>query len=186
MITDIKNDLRRLSDVQNTNFLFIKSYWFSPGFRYLLTYRICYSLKRNKIYLFFYYFFRIILHLQGIKYSMDIPLSMEIGPGFRIDHFGGIWLSPGTKIGKNCSISSNVVMGYIPRGINEGVPISIGDNVYIGPGAKILGSVTIGNDVVIGANTVVTKSIPDGVTVFGIPGRIIAHEGSENYINNKV
>lgn len=186
MIFNIKSDLKRLSDSTNGNFLFLKSYWYSPGFRYLLTFRICKYIKKNNFFGFLYYPLRLIYHLQGIKYGMNIPLSIKLGAGFRIDHFGGIWLSPDTSVGKNCSISSNVVFGYIPRGINKGVPVSIGDNVYIGPGVKILGKITIGNNVVIGANSVVTKTIPDNVTVFGIPARIVSQEGSEGYINNKV
>jgi len=184
----IKNDLYRLSDKKNKkkNLLYYRLKTM-PSFRYLVTFRLCkHYQNRKKLFRILNLFLYKILQHQGIKYAMNIPLSMDIGPGLRIDHFGGIWLSPYTKVGKNCSISCNVVFGFIPRGINKGVPISIGDNVYIGPGAKILGKVTIGNNVVIGANSVVTKSIPDNVTAFGIPARIIAKEGSEDYINNKV
>lgn len=183
----IKNDLHRMDEYENKRCLFWRVYISKPGFRYLMTYRICKYIRSRAILKHtLFYLYRTILHFQSVRFNIDIPLSMEIGPGFRVDHFGGIWLSQKTVIGRNCSISGNVAFGFIPRGINEGVPVSIGDNVYIGPGAKLLGKISVGNNVVIGANSVVTKSIPDNVTVFGVPARIVSHEGSDGYINNKV
>jgi serine O-acetyltransferase len=64
-----------------------------------------------------------------------------------------------------------------------GYPI-LGDNVYIGPGAKIIGGIKIGNNVAIGANCVVTKNIPDNSVVVGIPGRVISQDGVTGYIDN--
>jgi len=59
----------------------------------------------------------------------------------------------------------------------------IGDNVYIGPGAKIIGNIKIGNNAAIGANCVVTKDVPENGVVVGVPGRVISFEGSAGYIN---
>lgn len=59
---------------------------------------------------------------------------------------------------------------------------TIGNNVYIGPGAKIIGSVKIGDDVAIGANCVVTKDVPDHAVVVGVPGRIISYRGAAGYV----
>lgn len=73
-------------------------------------------------------------------------------------------------------------MGQANRGKNIGCPI-LGDNIYIGPGAKIVGSVKIGNNVAIGANCVVTKDIQDNAVVIGIPGKVISHEGSKDYVS---
>ena len=89
------------------------------------------------------------------------------------------------KIGKNCNISPGVNIGKANRGKNKGYP-TIGDNVYIGPGAKIIGAVKIGNNVAIGANTVVTKDIPDNACIGGVPARILSMEGAEGYVNNRV
>jgi serine O-acetyltransferase len=85
-------------------------------------------------------------------------------------------------IGRNCNISPGVILGKGNRGKNRGYP-TLGDNVYIGPGAKIVGGVKIGNNVAIGANCVVTKDIPDGSVVVGVPGRVISQKGSEGYVN---
>lgn len=91
-------------------------------------------------------------------------------------------VTPEAIIGKNCNLSQEVTIGITPRGERQGTPI-IGDNVYIGPGAKIIGNVKIRNRVAIGANCVVTKDVPDNAVVVGIPGRVIAYQGSKGYVN---
>jgi serine O-acetyltransferase len=73
--------------------------------------------------------------------------------------------------------------GQWDKGLKKGYP-TIGDNVYIGPGAKIVGAVTIGDNVAIGANCVVTRDIEADSVVVGIPGRVISGEGSVGYVEN--
>lgn len=85
-------------------------------------------------------------------------------------------------IGKNCNISHGVTIGQANRGKRKGYP-TIENNVYIGPGAKILGKVMVGNNVAVGANCVVTKDVPADSVVVGIPGKVISKEGSAGYIN---
>ena len=68
------------------------------------------------------------------------------------------------------------------RGERAGIP-TVGDNVYIGPGAKMFGKIVIGNNVAIGANAVVTRDVPENAVVVGIPARVISFEGSKGYIN---
>jgi serine O-acetyltransferase len=109
-----------------------------------------------------------------ITTGICIPFSAEIGEGFYIGHFGGIILNGKVKLGENCSIGTGVVIGTKGLG-DEGIPV-IGDDVYIGVGAKILGAVNIGNNVRIGANAVVLEHVPDNSTAVGIPARIIKKE----------
>jgi len=125
---------------------------------------------------------RIMLHHLTYKLGISIPPSTKIGSDFYIGHFGGIVINHKSVIGKNCNISQGVTLGQANRGANKGYP-SLGDNVYIGPGAKIVGAVKIGNNVAIGANCVVTKDIPDNSVVVGVPSRVISKEGSAGYIN---
>ena len=73
------------------------------------------------------------------KFGIGIPFITEIGPGFYVGHFGGIFVYPDSKIGRNCNLSQGVTIGNANRGKNKGYP-TIGDNVYIGPGAKIIGA----------------------------------------------
>ncbi len=109
--------------------------------------------------------------LMEIMTGISLPASAKIGRGLYIGHFGGIILHSDVQIGENCSIGPGVVLGTRGGG-NKGVP-HLGNNVYIGVGAKVLGGVKIGNDVKIGANAVVLEDVPDGSTVAGIPARII-------------
>ena len=94
----------------------------------------------------------------------------EIGPGLKIEHWGGVYIK--AKIGKNCRISQQVVIGHIGGFKGGGVP-TLGDNVYVGAGAKILGEVRVGSNVSIGANSVVLTDIPDNAVAVGIPAKVV-------------
>jgi len=119
-----------------------------------------------------------------VKYGIEIPREAKIGYGFWISHYGGIILNGSVVIGNNCNISQGVTIGIGGRGDKRGNPV-IGDNVYIGPGAKVFGKIRIGNNAAIGANAVVTKDVPDNATVGGIPATVINMKGSDGMINNR-
>ena len=113
----------------------------------------------------------LLFKLTEIIAGISLPASADIGKGFYVGHFGGIILHSDVKMGENCSIGPGVLIGT--RGLgNTGVPV-IGNNVYIGSGAKILGGIKIGDNVKVGANAVVLSDIPDGATAAGIPAKII-------------
>jgi serine O-acetyltransferase len=99
-----------------------------------------------------------------------IDLGSEIGKGFQLGHFGGIYIK--AKIGENCTVAQQVVIGY-KGGFSGGEVPTLGNNVFVGSGAKIIGGVKIGNNVKIGANAVVLTDIPDNCTAVGIPAKII-------------
>jgi len=111
-----------------------------------------------------------------ITTGVSLPVHTQIGPGFYIGHFGNIIVHPDTVMGDGCSISQGVTIGVL-GGEREGVP-RIGNNVYIGAGAKILGPVTIGDGAIIGANAVVLEDVPPGATAVGVPARIIRRDES--------
>jgi serine O-acetyltransferase len=160
-----------------TGALFFKSYFLIPGFNYLCWFRM--GQYKNSFLL------KYILFRKSVSYGIQIPSRTRIGKGFYVGHFGGIVISGGATIGNNCNISQNVTIGLSPRGKKKGYP-TIGDNCYIGPGAKIIGNIKIGDNVAIGANAVVTKSIPDNAVVVGVPAKIISYNGSSGYIVNRV
>jgi len=104
-----------------------------------------------------------------ITTGISVPASASIGPGFYIGHFGAIIVHPRAVMGAGCSIGQGVTIGT--QGLGKGdVPV-LGDRVYVGAGAKVLGAVTVGDDVAIGANSVVTRDLPSGVTAVGAPAR---------------
>jgi serine O-acetyltransferase len=76
----------------------------------------------------------------------------------------------------------DITLGQTKRGPRRGAP-TIGDNVYIGPGARIIGAVVVGNNVAVGANCVVTEDVPDNAVVVGVPARVVSSEGSSGYVN---
>jgi serine O-acetyltransferase len=127
-------------------------------------------------------FAKLVLRRYTFKFGIAIPYRTQIGPGFYIGHFGGITVSPDAKIGQNCNISQDVTIGRSNRGERAGAP-TVGDGVYIGPGAKLIGRISIGNNVAIGANCVVTRDVPDDAVVVGVPGRVISREGAKGYVN---
>lgn len=116
------------------------------------------------------------------KYGFCIPVSTAIGPGLYFSHWGGIVVNGGCRIGRNCNIGHGVTIGQANRGQAKGVP-TIGDRVFIGPGAKIFGGITIGSDAAIGANAVVTKDVPPAGVVVGAPCRLVSLDGSRGYID---
>lgn len=93
--------------------------------------------------------------------------TKSIGGGLRMPHLNGIYIHPGAVIGENCTILQQVTIGANEHRIDHEKAAKIGDRVYIGAGAKIIGDIVIGDDVRIGANAVVTKNIPAGMTVVG-------------------
>ena len=112
------------------------------------------------------------LHYKFVQIitGIELPCEVELGKNFVIDHFGGIVVSGYAKFGDNCRIRNGVVVGLKNLG-NLGAP-SIGNNVDIGAGAKILGPIKIGNNVLIGANAVVITDVPDNSIAVGVPAVI--------------
>lgn len=116
--------------------------------------------------------------LIRILWGIEVPRTAKIGPGFYIGHFGAIAVSGKALIGRNFNLSQSTTIGYAGHGEKAGVPV-IGDDVYIAPGARVFGRITIGNNVKIGANAVVYKDIPDNAVVALDPGfRIVSVKGN--------
>jgi serine O-acetyltransferase len=168
LFENLREDLRRarVENVgpgwwsQNIKFLLF------PGMLGVLNYRFCHWVRSIRI--------PIVSHLfllpAGISRALTVALTginispnAQIGPGLVIHTNYGILVSP-TKIGANCILQTGVLIGYGVR--------KIGDNVYFGPGAKVVGDVTIGDNVVIAPNSLVMSNVPDNTTVLGVPARI--------------
>ena len=113
---------------------------------------------------------------KQIKYGFSIPIN-TFGPGLLIQHRGTICVNGHAKIGENCRINVDVNIGTNME--KEGEAPLIGDNCFIGPGAKLFGKIKIGNNVAIGANSVVNKDVPDNVTVAGVPAKIVNNKGTK-------
>ena len=122
-----------------------------------------------------YAWYRFWLHNRSVKLGFSIPINV-FGPGLSIAHYGTIVVSPAATVGKNCRIHEGVNIGATN---GSSLAPRIGNNVFIGTGAKIIGDISIADDVAIGANAVVVRSITEkGVTYGGIPAKKISSNNS--------
>ena len=103
--------------------------------------------------------------------EMCIDPHATIGPGLYIGHLGGVHINPGAVLGNNCDVAHRVTIGTSAMG-RQGAPI-LGNDVYVGTGATLLGKIKVGDGAKIAANTLVISNIPAGATVMGVPGRVI-------------
>ena len=119
--------------------------------------------------------------LIEIVTGICMPMQCEIGEGLEIPHFGTMFFPSRGGLGRNCSVAHGVTLGLAGQGEERGGPV-IGDRVYIGPQAIIVGKITIGADVLVCPGAVVLKSVPPRAVVLGNPARVVSYEGSFDYI----
>lgn len=118
--------------------------------------------------------------INRTKRTIQIPKQTRVGYGLYIGHGGPIIVNSSAIIGNNCNLSQFTTIGS-----NEGRAAIIGDNTYIGPSVCIVEDVKIGNNVTIGAGSVVTKDVPDNATVVGNYAKVINYDNPGRYISNR-
>lgn len=149
--------------------------WGAQGFWVMIVYRFGrwrYTVKPSLLRKFFSFIYKILYKFIQIITGIEFPCEVEIGNHFIIDHFGGIVISGYAKFGDNCRIRNGVVVGL--RHVDEPIAPQFGNDVDIGAGAKILGPISIGDRVHIGANAVVIRDVPDDSIAVGVPATIKA------------
>ncbi len=139
-----------------------------PGFHVMVSYRFSHWLWNHK----FKFMARLVSHVGRFLTGIEIHPGATIGRGFFIDHGMGVVIGETAEIGDNCTIYHGVTLGGTSWAKEKRHP-TLGNNVVIGSGAKILGPFTVGDDSKIGSNSVVVKEVPANATVVGIPGRIV-------------
>lgn len=142
-----------------------------PGFHALIWHRISHFFYNNNL----FFGARLISQLGRFFTGIEIHPGAKIGKGLFIDHGMGIVIGETAEIGDNCTIYHGVTLGGTGKDIGKRHP-TIGNNVLIGAGAKVLGPFKVGDNSMIGANSVVLKEIGPGTTVTGIPGRPVKRE----------
>ena len=125
-----------------------------------------------------YRFFELVL---GLLTSVSIDVDAVIAPGFYVGHFVSVRIGPGVRIGRNSSISQMCTLEGIGRNPALSAPV-LGERVYIGSGAKVVGPYKIGDGAALCANTVVAADVPDEGVVMGAPGVVISRRGSGEFI----
>lgn len=154
--------------------------WAAQGFWVMLVYRFGrwrYSVRPALLRKMFSLLYKVLYKFVQILTGIELPCEVVVGRNFVIDHFGGIVVSGYAQFGDDCRIRNGVVIGL--KNIAEPVAPIIGDNVDIGAGAKILGAIKVGNNVVVGANAVVITDVPDNSLAVGVPARIKARRVCE-------
>jgi serine O-acetyltransferase len=170
---------------QNYGSHFVVIFFFTQGFWAVFHYRISHYIFTN-IRIPLLRQLLLVVCLIGQKIieigtGISIPASAKIGHSFYIGHFGGIIINPEVIIGNNCNISQGVTIGVSGLGENRGVPV-IGNEVYIGANSVVAGKISIGNNVLIGACSMVNKSLSDSDVAIGVPAVVISQNGSKGYI----
>ncbi|WIM85533.1 serine O-acetyltransferase [Gallibacterium anatis] len=132
-----------------------------------------FKLRKNKSKLQEFILMKII-DILSVKYTIEIGKDVIIEGIVDMPHKQDIVIGNNCRIGKNCKIYQGVTLGQ-----NKGGYPTIKDNVIIYPGAKVIGNITVGNNVIIGANAVVVKDVADNQIVAGVPAKVIGENSNE-------
>lgn len=145
-----------------------------PGVHALITHRITHFLFKRKI----PFIPRAISQIIRLLTGVEIHPGAQIGKGFFIDHGMGVVIGETAVIRDNVTIFQGVTLGGTGKETGKRHP-TLGKNVVVGTGAKILGNITIGDNSYIGANAVVIKDVPHNSTVVGVPGHVTKQDGKK-------
>lgn len=138
------------------------------------TRRVKIPVVRQLLYLLYWIWNMAMMVTSGI----NIQVTSDIGKGFVIHNFSCVFVWA-KKMGENCTVNQGVTIGMV-RGSTR--PPIVGNNVYFGAGCKVLGGVTIGDNVVIAANSLVISDVPSDCTVCGVPARIVSRGVTSKYL----
>ncbi len=162
MFDNLRRDSQRLREVKKKSFPFyvLESLLFENGYQAVVLYRLASWFKHRGIPVLGPLFARLGLFLTGV----DIAPGAVIGPGLRISHGTGLVIGDGVHIGRDAILLHQVTMGAASDRSLHRMP-TVGNRVFVGAGAKLLGGITVGDDVFIGVNSIVTRNIADGSKV---------------------
>jgi serine O-acetyltransferase len=141
-----------------------------PGFHALQLHRLAFGLRRRGLPVIP----RLISHVNRWFTGIEIHPGATIAPGLFIDHGMGVVIGETTEIGENCHLYQGVTLGGTSTKREKRHP-SLGRNVSVGAGAKLIGAITVGDNASIGAGSVVVTNVPANATVVGVPGHIVAY-----------
>jgi serine O-acetyltransferase len=154
--------------------------WTRHGFWALVVYRYGrwrYGIRSRWLRLPLSFLYKLLKFFADSILGIEIPCEAVIGRGFTIEHTGAIVISGDAVFGDDCVVRQGVTVGLRHRN-RRGSP-RIGNRVDIGAGAKLLGGITVGDDVAIGANAVVLCDVPDGCIAVGVPATVKLRRGAD-------
>lgn len=149
------------------------------GFHAVVLYRFAHMLYKNRL----KFMARVVSQFARFLTGVEIHPGAKIDEGFFIDHGTGVVIGETTEIGKNVTIYQGVTLGGTGKSAGKRHP-TVGNNVMISTGAKVLGPFKIGDYAKIGAGSVVLEEVPEGATVVGIPGRVVRIYGAKTELDH--
>lgn len=121
------------------------------------------------------------LKTSQIMTGISLPVGLSVGRGLMISHPGSIIVHPLAKLGSNINLGPGIVIGYgVVNGVG-GYPV-LGDDIFIGPGAKIFGPIHIGDNVQVGANAVIIRDVEANCKAVGVPAKVIPYNGYNSMV----
>ncbi|MDF2505655.1 MULTISPECIES: serine O-acetyltransferase EpsC [Clostridium] len=177
MFNNLKYDLDKIMENDPAARNRVEVFLLYPCVHAILWSRVSHFFYKAK----FFFIARLISQLARFFTGIEIHPGAKIGRGLFIDHGMGVVIGETAEVGDNVVIYHGVTLGGTGKHTGKRHP-TVGNNVFIGSGAKVLGPVNIGNNVKVGANAVVLKDIPDNCTAVGVPARIIPPRSEEKNI----
>jgi serine O-acetyltransferase len=179
----IRSDYRRYRATEEsvlTTLFLTQGFWASCVYRFSrgVLHGMRPGILRKTVKVFTAFMQKVIEIVTGIC----IPRECNIAEGLYIGHFGSIILPRYGRIGRNCNIGQNVTIGIVVKGAKRWTP-TIGNRVFIGAHSVVVGNVTIGDDAMVCAGSVVVRSVPARAVVMGNPAKVISYEGSFDYVS---
>ncbi|MGE5554047.1 MAG: serine O-acetyltransferase [Betaproteobacteria bacterium] len=172
MFDGLKRDIRAVFERDPAARSIWEVIFLYPGFHALLIHRLAHWLWVRR----FYFLGRLVSHLGRQLTGIEIHPGAKIGRGVFIDHGMGVVIGETAEVGDNVTIYQGAVLGGTGKEKGKRHP-TIGNNVVISAGAKVLGGFKVGDNVKIGAGSVVLREVPPNTTVVGVPGRVVVQNG---------
>jgi serine O-acetyltransferase len=176
MFDKIKSDILSIKKRDPAAKSLIEVVLLYPSCRAMLDYRVAHWFYKNG----FYFLSRWISQNSRHRTGIEIHPGAKIGKGFFIDHGDGVVIGETTEIGDNCMVYQGVTLGGTGKHKGKRHP-TLGNNVMVGAGARVLGPFKIGDNSKIAANAVVLEEVPPNCTAVGVPARIVKRNGKKVY-----
>ena len=173
MYTNLSRDLNAIMERDPAASNRLVAIFLYPSFQVMVAYRISHGLWSIGL----HFIARFIMQIARVLTGIEIHPAAKIGPGFFVDHGMGTVIGQTTEIGRDVTLYHDVTLGGVMPAIDAQKQRdakrhpTLGDNVIVGAGAQILGPITVGRGARVGGNSVVTKDVPEGATVVGVPAR---------------
>lgn len=177
MFKNLRYDLNRVMENDPAARSMVEILFLYPTIHALIAYRIAHFLYEKKL----FFLARIISQISRFFTGIEIHPGAKIGKGLVIDHGMGVVIGETAEIGDNVLLYHGVTLGGTGKDKGKRHP-TLGDNVIIGAGAKVLGPIYVASNSKIGANSVVLKDVPEGATAVGIPAKNILREKEEKSV----